>query len=435
MYCKKTFESVPLFFDQSSIEKMIRAAAVLKRSATSVVHKNLLHSSRVVNAGSVFRMPAMSPTMTEGGIVNWKYKAGEEFSSGEVLLEVETDKATIDVEAIDDGIMWEILINDGATGIPVGEPIAYLAEPGDDLASLEKPKPDVKEEPKPKTEEPKEEPKQESAPKHAETFQGESVIGKANPKQTLFPSVELLLHENGISFEDAIANIQATGPKGRLLKGDILAHLGLIKKESVEKLAQQLKAREHLDLSNIQLATPEESKKLQQIEEKPVEKSAPAEPVKSANILNVKVSSVLSADISHAKFQHSFSKSIQSAIRQTYAQKFPQYASSPSATSDFASDIFGELTSPSVTANRFEVYNIKYKFASAAPAAVAADAFDSLLGLSAPAPAPTSLASESVSVEFNIKFDTKLSDSKQFVEDFEDSLLSQIPANQLIITQ
>ncbi|MBI6010435.1 biotin/lipoyl-containing protein, partial [Clostridium perfringens] len=84
-------------------------------------------------------MPAMSPTMSEGGIVSWKLKDGEEFAAGDVLLEVETDKSTIDVEAQDDGIMWEILVPEGEKGIPVGKPIAFLAEPGDDLSSLERP--------------------------------------------------------------------------------------------------------------------------------------------------------------------------------------------------------------------------------------------------------------------------------------------------------
>lgn len=52
----------------------------------------------------------MSPTMTEGGIASWKFKPGEAFSAGDVLLEIETDKATIDVEAQDDGVMGKILV-------------------------------------------------------------------------------------------------------------------------------------------------------------------------------------------------------------------------------------------------------------------------------------------------------------------------------------
>lgn len=84
-------------------------------------------------------MPAMSPTMTEGGIANWKKNEGDAFSAGDVLLEIETDKATIDVEAQDDGVMGKILVKAGENKVPVGQVIAVLAEEGDDLASIEVP--------------------------------------------------------------------------------------------------------------------------------------------------------------------------------------------------------------------------------------------------------------------------------------------------------
>jgi pyruvate/2-oxoglutarate dehydrogenase complex dihydrolipoamide acyltransferase (E2) component len=84
-------------------------------------------------------MPAMSPTMTEGGIANWKKNEGDAFTAGDVLLEIETDKATIDVEAQDDGIMGKILVKAGENKVPVGQVIAVLAEEGDDLANIEVP--------------------------------------------------------------------------------------------------------------------------------------------------------------------------------------------------------------------------------------------------------------------------------------------------------
>ena len=56
-------------------------------------------------------MPAMSPTMTEGGIAGWKKQEGDSFSAGDVLVEIETDKATIDVEAQDDGILAKIIVS------------------------------------------------------------------------------------------------------------------------------------------------------------------------------------------------------------------------------------------------------------------------------------------------------------------------------------
>jgi len=76
--------------------------------------------------------------MTEGGIAEWKKKEGESFSAGDVLVEIETDNATIDVEAQEDGILAKIISQDGAKGVQVGSTIAVLAEEGDDLSGAEK---------------------------------------------------------------------------------------------------------------------------------------------------------------------------------------------------------------------------------------------------------------------------------------------------------
>jgi pyruvate dehydrogenase E2 component (dihydrolipoamide acetyltransferase) len=61
-------------------------------------------------------MPAMSPTMTEGGIASWKLKEGDTFTAGDVLVEIETDKATIDVEAQDDGFLAKIIVSHRESG-------------------------------------------------------------------------------------------------------------------------------------------------------------------------------------------------------------------------------------------------------------------------------------------------------------------------------
>lgn len=188
---------------------MLRAAFT-RRTVNQI---RAFHGSSIYYAASVFKMPAMSPTMSEGGIVSWKVKPGDTFSAGDPILEVETDKATIDVEAADDGKLWEILVNEGTSGVPVGKPIAFLAEQDDDLSTLEKPSiEDVKQEtqaPAPQEKKPEEkttkkEVKQ-SAPREVST--GSSVLQKANPNQKLSPAVELLLHENNISNEDAFAKI------------------------------------------------------------------------------------------------------------------------------------------------------------------------------------------------------------------------------------
>ena len=82
-------------------------------------------------------MPALSPTMTEGNLAKWLKKEGDEVHSGDVLAEIETDKATMEVEAVDDGKIGKILVPEGAQGIKVNEPIALLLGEGEDASTLE----------------------------------------------------------------------------------------------------------------------------------------------------------------------------------------------------------------------------------------------------------------------------------------------------------
>ncbi|EGV62704.1 pyridoxine biosynthesis protein [Yamadazyma tenuis] len=397
--------------------------------------KSQFHTSARIAAASIFRMPAMSPTMTEGGITAWKVKPGESFAAGDVLIEIETDKATIDVEAQDDGILWEILANNGDSGIPVGKPIAYLAEPNDDLATLEKPP--AEEEPTreaitPEASKPSPSKSEPAPAKSAPVPSSGSVITKANPNQKLFPSVELLLHKHHISPEDAFAKIEASGPNGRLLKGDVLAYLGEIQKDSVVSVANFIHEKQHLDLSNIVLKEPEASK--------PAEKAAdkPAEPVKPKNILTLKVSAPL--DVPNDQFRYAFENSIHSAITRTYAARFPEFATSPSGSSIIsnADDIFDDLLAAPPTKSRFQVYDISYKFPTSNLNRLFApiDAFDDLM--STPGKEVNSgsgSGSGVVDVEFKVKFDDKLTDSVEFVEYFQNSLLEQIPSKSLNVVE
>jgi len=82
-------------------------------------------------------MPALSPTMTEGTLAKWLVKEGDNVSSGDVLAEIETDKATMEVEAVDEGTVGKILIAEGSEGIAVNTPIAVLLEDGEDAAAIE----------------------------------------------------------------------------------------------------------------------------------------------------------------------------------------------------------------------------------------------------------------------------------------------------------
>src|SRR3989440_2666479 len=83
-------------------------------------------------------MPALSPTMTEGNLARWLKKEGDEVHSGDVIAEIETDKATMEYEAADEGRIGKIIVPEGAQGIKVHEPIALLLEEGEDPAALKK---------------------------------------------------------------------------------------------------------------------------------------------------------------------------------------------------------------------------------------------------------------------------------------------------------
>src|ERR1700710_326262 len=84
-------------------------------------------------------MPALSPTMTEGTLARWLKKEGDAIQSGDVIAEIETDKATMEVEAVDEGILGRILIADGTEGVKVNAPIGILVAEGeavpDDVAA------------------------------------------------------------------------------------------------------------------------------------------------------------------------------------------------------------------------------------------------------------------------------------------------------------
>ncbi len=99
-------------------------------------------------------MPALSPTMTEGKLAKWIKKEGDDVAAGDVLAEIETDKATMEIEAVDEGKLAKILVAEGTEGVAVNTPIAVIAEEGED-ASAPTPAPQpAKAEPKPAARQP-----------------------------------------------------------------------------------------------------------------------------------------------------------------------------------------------------------------------------------------------------------------------------------------
>ena len=96
------------------------------------------------------KMPALSPTMEEGTLAKWLVKEGDDVKSGDILAEIETDKATMEFEAVDEGKIAKILVPEGTDGVKVGQPIALLAADGEQVsAPAAAPVSDTKEEPKP----------------------------------------------------------------------------------------------------------------------------------------------------------------------------------------------------------------------------------------------------------------------------------------------
>ncbi|KAH7911924.1 pyruvate dehydrogenase [Hygrophoropsis aurantiaca] len=178
-----------------------------------------IHVSARRHALSKFGMPAMSPTMTEGGIASWKKQEGESFTAGDVLVEIETDKATIDVEAQDDGILAKIIAADGAKNVTVGSTIAIMAEEGDDLSGADKlasesdSPPQPKEEnatPPPKAEEPsKAEPSQVPQETKPDLAKGDRIFAS--------PIAKKIALERGIP----LSQIKGSGPEGRIIREDV----------------------------------------------------------------------------------------------------------------------------------------------------------------------------------------------------------------------
>src|SRR5664279_313646 len=131
-------------------------------------------------------MPALSPTMTEGKLAKWLKGVGDEVKAGDVIAEIETDKATMEVEAVDEGKLARILIDEGTEGVAVNTPIAVLTVNGEDPGSAE-PAPKAETPPAPKAEtapEPKAEtppqPKAKTAPEPKVATQGADPVAIAD---------------------------------------------------------------------------------------------------------------------------------------------------------------------------------------------------------------------------------------------------------------
>jgi pyruvate dehydrogenase E2 component (dihydrolipoamide acetyltransferase) len=118
-------------------------------------------------------MPALSPTMTEGNLAKWHKKEGDEVKAGDILAEIETDKATMEFEAVDEGTLGKILVPEGTQAVKVNEPIAVILGEGEDKAALDQVKPAAAK--------PKEQPAAQAAPQKTEPQKAEPAVAANKP--------------------------------------------------------------------------------------------------------------------------------------------------------------------------------------------------------------------------------------------------------------
>lgn len=160
-------------------------------------------------------MPALSPTMKEGNLAKWIKKEGDEIKSGEVIAEIETDKATMEVEAVDEGVLAKVLIAEGTENVAVNSCIALILEDGEsqeDLDSYEVESASVPEAPKEEVKEEKAAAPAPAAPVAQSTPEFDSSTVKASPL------AKRIARENNVG----LASLSGTGPHGRIVKDDVL---------------------------------------------------------------------------------------------------------------------------------------------------------------------------------------------------------------------
>jgi pyruvate dehydrogenase E2 component (dihydrolipoamide acetyltransferase) len=165
-------------------------------------------------------MPALSPTMTEGKLAKWHVKVGDEVKSGQVICEIETDKATMEVEAVDEGKVGQIVVEEGAEGVKVNAVIAILLEEGETEVKGAPP-PAAAATAAPKAEAPAASVPAQAAPaaKPAATPVPTSQPAAAPSGQRIFasPLAKRIAADKGID----LAGLKGSGPNGRIVKADV----------------------------------------------------------------------------------------------------------------------------------------------------------------------------------------------------------------------
>ncbi|WP_341205154.1 pyruvate dehydrogenase complex dihydrolipoamide acetyltransferase [uncultured Sulfitobacter sp.] len=170
-------------------------------------------------------MPALSPTMEEGTLAKWLVSEGDSVSSGDILCEIETDKATMEFEAVDEGTIGKILIGDGSEGVKVNTPIAVLLEEGEEASDIDSaPAPAAKDSAK------EDAPDQDAAPEKGygrgesdanDTGTSAPAAPKGSDGKRLFvtPLARRIAADKGVDLTE----LSGSGPHGRIIKADVEA--------------------------------------------------------------------------------------------------------------------------------------------------------------------------------------------------------------------
>ena len=171
-------------------------------------------------------MPALSPTMTEGTLATWHKKEGDTVKSGDVIAEIETDKATMEVEAVDEGVIGKILVPEGTENVAVNTPIAVLLEEGEDAGALKggaaapaaKPEAAAAKAEAPAASAPAAQPPAQPAPAPAAAAKA----GDSHDDRVFAsPLARRMAQQAGVD----LSALKGTGPNGRVVKADIEAAL------------------------------------------------------------------------------------------------------------------------------------------------------------------------------------------------------------------
>jgi pyruvate dehydrogenase E2 component (dihydrolipoamide acetyltransferase) len=165
------------------------------------------------------KMPALSPTMEEGTLAKWLVKEGDTVSSGDILAEIETDKATMEFEAVDEGTIAKILVPEGTDGVKVGAPIALMAGEGEDVGAAAKAAPTATKEeaPAPKAAEPAPPPQAPVETPPAPAQPAAAPARSQGDRIKASPLARRLAEAQGID----LSALTGSGPGGRIVRADL----------------------------------------------------------------------------------------------------------------------------------------------------------------------------------------------------------------------